>query len=118
MREAVLGLLGFVSGLLAASCCIAPTLFVIGGVSISWLGSVGSTLELYRPIFLGIGYASVAYAVYKLFLKRRFFTKGTVECACEEPRLFNKVAKVLTIASLILLIIATFYPHIVARVYS
>ncbi len=114
-KETFSGIIGTIAALLGASCCIAPTLFVIFGVSLGGLGGTLSELEPYRWWFLGIGYIAVGYSFYSLYLKNWFkekiLKKPAIECACEEGTL-NKVSKVLTWISLVLLIIATVYPYV------
>ncbi len=114
-KETITGALGTIAALLGASCCIAPTLFVIFGVSLGSFGGTLSALEPYRWYFLAVGYVAVGYSIYSLYLKNllkeKILKKPAIECACEEGRL-NKVSKVLTWISLVLLIIATVYPYI------
>ena len=114
-KETITGALGTIAALLGASCCIAPTLFVIFGVSLGSFGGTLSALEPYRWYFLAVGYIAVGYSIYSLYLKNwvkeKILKKPAIECACEEGRL-NKVSKVLTWISLVLLIVATVYPYI------
>lgn len=114
-KETFSGIIGTITALLGASCCIAPTLFVLFGVSLGSFGSTLSSLEPYRWYFLAVGYIAVGYSVYSLFLKNwikeKILKKPAIECACEEGTL-NKVSKVLTIISLVLLIVATFYLYV------
>ncbi len=114
-KETITGALGTIAALLGASCCIAPTLFVIFGVSLGSFGGTLSALEPYRWYFLAVGYIAVGYSIYSLYLKNwvkeKILKKPAIECACEEGNL-NKVSKVLTWISLVLLIVATVYPYI------
>jgi mercuric ion transport protein len=45
------------AAVLIASCCLAPTLFLLLGVSVGAL-STASALEPYRPIFIAFGGAA------------------------------------------------------------
>jgi mercuric ion transport protein len=54
----------FGASLLIASCCIAPALFLLFGVSVSALGTL-SSLEPYRPIFMSAGGAALLFAVWR-----------------------------------------------------
>lgn len=114
-KETITGVLGTIAALLGASCCIAPTLFVIFGVSLGGLGGSLSALEPYRLWFLAIGYVTIGYSIYSLYLKNwvkeRILKKPVIDCACEEGKL-NKISKILTWVSLFLLIIATVYPYV------
>ncbi len=116
MREMISSIFGSIASLLAASCCIGPTLFVVFGVSASGLGSL-SILEPYRPLFLLIGYTAVAYSFYKLYLKNRI-KKGTPECACEEPSWTRKLSKGIMWTALLLLLFATIYPYVLEKIYG
>jgi mercuric ion transport protein len=51
---------------LIASCCIAPTLFLVFGVSIGALGAL-SALEPYQPYFIGAGVLALAFAGQQIF---------------------------------------------------
>jgi len=114
-KEAITGALGTIAALLGASCCIAPTLFVIFGVSLGSFGGTLSALEPYRWYFLAVGYIAVGYSIYSLYLKNwvkeKILKKPVIECACEEG-ILNKVSKFLTWFSLVLLIVATVYPYL------
>ena len=110
-KETFTGALGTIAALLGASCCIAPTLFVIFGVSLGSFGGTLSALEPYRWYFLAVSYIAVGYSIYSLYLKNWVFKKSAIECACEEGTL-NKISKFLTWISLVLLIVATVYPYI------
>lgn len=62
MRKELLATGGAIGASLAiASCCVAPTLFLLFGVSLGSLGMLAS-LEPYRPIFIGAGGLALAYA--------------------------------------------------------
>ncbi|WP_457601297.1 mercuric transporter MerT family protein [Hydrogenivirga sp.] len=121
MREAIGSVVGTVASLLAASCCIVPTLFVVFGVSAGSLSFL-NVLEPYRWYFLMVAYVAVGYSLYKLHLKgwvkERLFKKPAVECACEEPSWTRKLSKSLSWVALILLIFATFYPYVLEKIYG
>lgn len=121
MREFILGILGGLASLLAASCCIVPTLFVVFGVSAGSLSFL-KNLEPYRIYFLLVAYIAVGYSFYKLylknFIKEKIFKKSAIECDCEEPNWIQKVSKGITWTALILLLIATFYPYVLEKVYG
>ena len=58
---------GMISALLVSSCCIAPLVFVLLGVSGAWIGSL-TALEPYRAyfaaaalLFIGLGFSSVYF---------------------------------------------------------
>ncbi len=62
MKKQTLATTGAIgASLLIASCCVAPTLFLLFGVSVGALG-VLTSLEPYRPIFIGLGGLALLYA--------------------------------------------------------
>jgi len=111
--------IGAVVTLLAASCCVGPTIFVVFGASIGSLGFLGA-LEPYRPIFLLIGYMAIGYSLYKLYLKDYFkekiLKKPRIQCVCEEPAWINKFSKVTTWVAFVLLVVVTVYPYILVKI--
>ncbi len=60
---------------LIASCCIAPTLFLVFGVSIGALGTL-SALEPYQPYFIGAGVLALGAAGHQIFR-----TGAAADCA-------------------------------------
>lgn len=112
MRETVSSLLGLVASFLSASCCIAPTLFVVLGISTGSLSFL-NLLEPYRFYFLAIGYTAVGYSFYKSFIK-----KPNIDCACEEGVKSYKLRKGLTLMAFVLLLVSTLYPYILAKIYG
>ncbi|MEZ0360594.1 MAG: mercuric transporter MerT family protein [Hydrogenobacter sp.] len=112
MRETVSSLLGMVASFLSASCCIAPTLFVVFGVSTGSLSFL-NVLEPYRFYFLAMGYIAVGYSFYKSFLK-----KPNVDCVCEDRVKFHKLRKGLTLMAFVFLLVSTLYPYILAKIYG
>lgn len=121
MREAIGSIVGTIASLFAASCCIAPTLFVVFGVSAGGLGFLQS-LEPYRWYFLAVGYIAIGYSLHNLYLKswikEKIFKKPAVECACEEPSWTRKLSKGITWTALVLLVFATFYPYVLTKIYG
>ena len=121
MREFLGSLVGTFASLLAASCCVVPTLFVVFGVSAGSLSFL-SALEPYRWYFLAVAYIAVGYSLYKLYLKNwvkeKLFKKPAIECACEEPGWTQKLSKGVTWFALVLLVFATFYPYVLEKIYG
>jgi mercuric ion transport protein len=96
------------ASLLIASCCVAPTLFLLFGVSVGTLGFLGS-LEPYRPIFIALGGAALAYAAW-----RAWRPAAGAECAgetCAADSASRRRTRGLIIAALILYGIAISYPY-------
>ena len=121
MKEFLGSFIGSIASVLAASCCVVPTLFVVFGVSAGSLGFL-SALEPYRWYFLAVAYVAVGYSLYSLYLKNwlkeKILKKPAVECACEEPSWTRKLSKGITWTALVLLIIATFYPYVLLKIYG
>ncbi len=63
--------------ILIASCCIAPTLFLVFGVSIGVLGSL-SSLEPYQPYFVGVAVLALGFA------GRQIFRSADIDTHCED----------------------------------
>ncbi|QJA06029.1 mercury transporter MerT [Thermosulfurimonas marina] len=121
-KEAAGGLVASVASILAASCCVVPTLFLVFGVSVSGLGFL-SSLEPYRPYFLVVGYLAVAFSFYRMYHLRDWFRekilkKRVFRCACEEAGWVSRVGRLLTWVALVLLLVATFYPWALAHIYG
>ncbi len=54
------------ASLLIASCCLAPALFLLFGISVSALGALTS-LEPYRPAFIAAGGLALFYAGWRIY---------------------------------------------------
>ena len=95
---------------LVAACCLGPTLFVLFGVTIASLGTLG-VLEPYRCFLLlaGLGCWAVAYR------QRR---RATADCpgeSCGTPA-SRRVSGVALWGSLAALVTAAIYPYVVVLV--
>ena len=77
-----------VSSIFAAPCCIAPTLFIVFGISAGGPGFL-QIFEPYRAYFLTVGYVAVGYSFYKLISFRK---KGFVKMLIEKDT--NKLLEV------------------------
>ena len=72
------GLFAAIGAALAASaCCVLPLALIGLGVSGAWIGTF-TALEPYRPIFIGIALAALAYAGYQ-----EYRTTMAPDCECE-----------------------------------
>jgi len=65
------------TGLLASACCIVPLLLVTLGVGGAWVSSF-TALEPYRPFFIGVAVAFLAWAGFREYRA----TRGPA-CDCE-----------------------------------
>ncbi len=66
IRETVASGVAIGLSVLIASCCIAPTLFLVFGVSIGALGAL-SALEPYQPYFIGAVVLALGFAGHQIF---------------------------------------------------
>ena len=58
---------GILSALGASACCVGPLVLLALGVSGAWISSLTS-LEPYRPIFIGLTLLFLGFAFYRLYL--------------------------------------------------
>ena len=66
MRKETLAAGGAIgASLVIASCCLAPALFLLFGVSVGALGML-SALEPVRPFFMALGGAALVYAAWRV----------------------------------------------------
>ena len=90
------------AGIGASLCCVAPLVLLALGISGAWIGSLTS-LEPYRPAFIGITALFFAIAFRKLYLAPQACAVGG---SCPDPmtrtrqRIVFWVAGVLTLALL------------------
>ncbi len=93
---------------LVAACCLGPTLFVIFGVSLAGLGTLG-VLEPYRWLFFSVGLACWAIG----YRQRRRALTACAEDTCGTPT-SRRFGGVLLWASLGALVLAAVYPYVIA----
>ena len=91
---------------LVAACCLGPTLFVLFGVAVAGLGTLGA-LEPYRLLFLLAGLACWALAYRQ---QRRARCESD---ACGTPA-SRRTRRVLLWSSLVVLVVAAGYPYAIA----
>ncbi len=95
---------------LIASCCIAPTIFLVFGVSVGALGMF-SVLEPYQPIFIGAGLVALGFAGYRIF---RTSSTGE-ECAddaCAPDSQSRRVTRRFFFLAVALFVGASAYPYV------
>ncbi len=91
-----------VSAFLASTCCLAPFLFLVFGVSVSSL----SFLQVFAPYTI---YFSVVSVVLMLYLWYDYFKRRKEKLLCETW--LSKNYKLLLIAGTVLVIILVTYPY-------
>lgn len=72
---------GILSAIGASICCVGPLLLLALGVSGAWIGSL-TAFEPYRPIFIILTLAFLAFAFHRLYLARRVCAP---ESGCANP---------------------------------
>ena len=122
-KENIASLVGVISAFIAGSCCIGPALFVIFGASFGTIGFWGSVFEPYRWLFLSIGYLSIGYSIYRLYdIKdriKKILKRPVIVCAaCNEPTWAKRFSVGITWFSFVLLIVATFYPLLLSKIFK
>jgi mercuric ion transport protein len=95
---------------LIASRCIAPTLFLLFGVSIGALGAL-STLEPYQPYFIGAGVLALGFA------GRRIFGSAEIDAACADDACApdsqsRRVTRRFFLLAVALFVAASAYPYV------
>lgn len=64
---------GGIAALLAGACCVVPLVVVTVGLGGAWLASLHA-LEPYRPLFIGIALAALAFSGWRIY-------RPVAECA-------------------------------------
>ena len=102
------------ASLLIASCCVAPALFLLFGISVGALGML-SILEPYRPIFIGIGGAALLYAGWHAWRPARLDSaEACVDESCAPNSSRRRRTRQLVTFAVILYGLAIAYPYALA----
>ena len=109
-RSALLA--GGIAAILASTCCLGPLVLIGLGVSGAWIGNLTS-LEPYRPVFIGLALIAMFFAGRKIFRPAQDCKPGEV-CAIPQARLAYKVI-FWVVAALVL--IALGFPYVVPYFY-
>jgi mercuric ion transport protein len=75
-------LAGTLAAIGASVCCVGPLVLLMLGVGGAWVGDLTS-LEPYRPIFIGLTLLFLALAFGRLYLQPQVCVPGA---ACADPR--------------------------------
>jgi mercuric ion transport protein len=103
---------------LIASCCLAPALFLLFGVSVSALGAL-SVFEPYRPYFIVTGGALLLYAGIRIF--RPAPAEVAADCAdgaCAPRSPSRRLTRALFLAASALYVLAIIFPNVLAALYG
>jgi len=82
---------GVVGALLASTCCIAPLVLLMLGVSGAWIGNL-TALEPYKPIFAGVGLVFIGLGFRQVYFKPKAACEEGSYCARPESALVTKSA--------------------------
>ena len=103
---------GGLAAILASTCCLGPLVLLLAGFSGAWIGNL-TTLEPFRPIFIGAAIAALVLAYRRMFRPASACKPGEV-CAVPQVRasyrlLFGTVAGLTVIAVVFPFIAPLFY---------
>ncbi|MGE0805079.1 MAG: mercuric ion transporter MerT [Burkholderiaceae bacterium] len=73
---------GFVTAILASTCCLGPLVLITLGFSGAWISNL-TVLEPYRPIFIGAALVALLLAARRIWAKSPTCEPGQV---CAVPR--------------------------------
>ena len=82
---------GVIGALLASSCCVAPLVFVMLGVSGAWIGNL-TALEPYKPIFATVALLFIGLGFWQVYFRPRRACADGSYCAWPQSSLITKVA--------------------------
>lgn len=79
-RPGLLATGGLIGALLAASCCIAPFVLLMLGVSGAWIGTL-TALAPYQPIFLVLTFGFLGAGFWKVYKRSKVSCEEGSYCA-------------------------------------
>lgn len=82
---------GIVGAILASTCCIAPLLLLMLGISGAWIGNL-TALEPYKPIIAGVALVFIGLGFRQVYFKTRPACEDGSYCARPESALITKSA--------------------------
>ena len=109
---ATLGLFG--AAFLTASCCLAPTLFILFGISAGALAKF-AVLEPYRPLFISAGGLAMVYAGRRIY--RSMPADGPSACsegACATDSPSRGGTRILFWIASVVFVVAVVYPWVLS----
>ncbi len=96
--------LSVVTAILASSCCILPLLFIMLGISGSWISNL-TAMEPYKPYFIAITLVFLGLGFWKVYFKAN---KNCEEDAyCAKPSSYKITKIILWSATGMILLAAT-----------
>lgn len=82
---------GMIGALLASTCCIAPLVLLMLGVSGAWIGNL-TALEPYKPVFAGMALVFIGLGFHQVYFKAKPVCADGTYCARPESALVTKTA--------------------------
>jgi mercuric ion transport protein len=79
-------LAGALAAIGASVCCVGPLVLLALGIGGVWVGSL-TTLEPYRPLFIGLTLLFLGLAFRRLYLQPQVCAPGT---PCADPRTIKR----------------------------
>ena len=107
---------GSVLGLsfLIASCCLAPGLFLLFGISVSALGAL-AVFEPYRPIFIALGAAALLYAARRIYRRDvAVVARDRAGEACAPATPGPRGIRLLFAVAGVVFVVSVAYPYVIA----
>ncbi|MCD1636724.1 mercury transporter MerT [Martelella mediterranea] len=92
---------GVIGAILASTCCIAPLVLLMLGVSGAWIGNL-TALEPYKPIFAGVALVFIGLGFRQVYFKPKVACEDGSYCARPESALITKSALWLSTALVVL----------------
>lgn len=90
---------GVLAAIGASVCCVGPLVLLALGIGGAWVGNL-TTLEPYRPIFIGLTLLFLGLTFRKLYLVPQVCTPGT---SCADPRTIKQRRFVFWLITVLLL---------------
>jgi mercuric ion transport protein len=103
---------GGLAAILASTCCLGPLVLVALGFSGAWIGNL-TTLEPYRPIFIGIALVAMFFAWRRIYRPVQSCEPGEV---CAIPQVRTTYKAIFWVVA-VLVLIALGFPYVLPLFY-
>jgi len=95
---------GGLAGIGASLCCVGPLVLVLAGVGGAWVSAL-TTLEPYRPIFIGLTLLFLGLAFHRLYLRAQICAPGM---QCVDGRALTRQRAIFWLVSVPVLALVAF----------
>ena len=82
---------GIIGAVLASSCCIAPLVLLLLGVSGAWIGNL-TALEPFKPFFAAVALAFIGLGFWHVYFRARPDCADDAYCARPRSSMLTKMA--------------------------